>query len=156
MQIHKLIIGVGMFILFITAGLFIMFGSATDTDDSLFDSYDDVSSNIADINRSQFSRMEDGGEASAESIYNLTREQEEELIAQEVQEELGWEVLVVGPYRMIQRLPTYFKLIGIMTNDIAKILHIPTMFVDFFMFTILISIVAMIVYLLMRFQLRDD
>ena len=106
MQPHRFIIGIGLVALFITAGLSIMFGNTADLDDSFFEFYNDTSDNIVQIDRSKFSKMDSGGEASAEAVYNLTREQEEELIAQEVEEELGWEVLIVGPYRMIQRLPT--------------------------------------------------
>jgi len=155
MQPHKLFIGIAMVSLFITAGLFVMFGTASDSDDSLFDSYDDISSNIAEINRSKFSRMEQGGSASVESVYNKSSDQKEELIAQEVDEDLGWENLIIGPYRVIQRFTGYFSLLGIMVQDVAKILHIPQMFADFAMVAFLILIVFMIVYLIMRFQPRD-
>ena len=156
MQPHKFMIGIAMVSLFITAGLYVMFGTASDNKDSLFDNYSDISTNIQEINRSKFSKWEEDGEASQEAIYNLTKDQKEEMLAQDVEEELGWEVLIVGPYRMIQRLPTYFRIIGIMINDIAKILHLPPIFVDFAVFVVLVIIVTMIVYLLMRFQPRDD
>lgn len=155
MQPHNLIIGIAMVSLFITAGLFVMFGTASDTDDSLFDSYDDISSNIAEINRSKFSRIEQGS-ASIGSVYNESSDQKEELIAQEVQEELGWENLIIGPYRVIQRFIGYFSLLGIMVQDITKVLHIPQMFADFAMVAFLVLVVFMIVYLIMRFQPRND
>jgi len=154
MQPHKFIIGIAMVSLFITAGLFVMFGTATDSADSLFDEYDDISSNIAEINRSKFSRMEQGS-ASVESVYNESSDQKEELIAQEVEAELGWENLIIGPYRVIQRFIGYFGLLGIMVQDITKILHIPQMFADFAMIAFLVIVVFMIVYLIMRFQPRN-
>jgi len=156
MQPHKLLSGIAMFSLFITAGLYVMFGSVSDTEDSLFDGYDDISSNIASINRSKFNRMEQGGSAGIESVYNESSDQKEELIAQEVEDELGWENLIIGPYRVIQRFIGYFSLLGIMVQDITRILHIPPMFGDFAMVTFLIMVIFMIVYLIMRFQPRND
>jgi len=155
MQPHKLLIGIAMVSLFITAGLFVMFGTTTDTEDSLFDSYDDISSNIANINRSKFSRIEKGGSATTEAVYNVTNVQKDDL-DQEIDTTKEWNIGEIGVIKLIKRLFSYFSLMGIMVSDIGKILHIPEMFLDFAMVSLLITVVFMAAYFIYKFQLRND
>lgn len=153
-QPHKFIIGIALVSLFMGAGFLILFGDSEN--EGIYDNYEDISENIKSINKSQYSSIREGGEAGMESTFNISDDQRQELIATEVQQTSGWENIILGPYRVIQRFTSYFKLVGTMTNEFGRVLHIPTIFLDFTMIALGILVMFMMVYLIMRFQPRND
>lgn len=157
MQPHKFIIGIIMVSLFITGGLYVMFGTFADSDDSMADTYSGISERINEFNRTKFDSMDDeqGGASTSEGVYNISSTQEDDL-KEEIDQTAGWRVIDVGPVRAIRRLTQYYNLLDTMIEDIAKILHIPQFFVDFAVVSFLIIVLFMTAYFIMRFQPRNN
>jgi len=155
MQPHKILIGIAMVSLFITAGLFVMFGTAEDSEDGLFDSYADISERVNEFNRTKFEDIEEGGQSTGEAVYNISSIQKDDL-DEEIDTTKEWNIGEVGVIKLIMRLFSYFNLMGIMVSDIGKILHIPQMFLDFAMIIFLITLLFTMAYFIYKFQLRND
>jgi len=58
--------------------------------------------------------------------------------------------------KLIRRMRAYYNLLNTMIEDIAKILHIPAIFVDFAVVVFLVMVLFMGAYFIYRFQPRDD
>ena len=52
-------------------------------------------------------------------------------------------------------MPQYFKILGVMTQQIAKVIGIPAFIVNFFATIFTLIVIFMMVYMIFRFQPRS-
>ena len=157
MQPHKLIIGILMFSLFITGGIFVMFGDPAQPNDGIFDNYTDISTRANEFDRDKFVSMDStrGGQITPEAGYNISKLQEDDL-NEDIDQTTQWRIIDVGPVKVIRRMKQYYNLLNGVIEETAKILHIPEIFIDFAVVAFSIIIIFMVAYFIMRFQPRDN
>jgi len=155
MQPHKIILNIILFIFIIVGGLFVMFGNPDDSNDGIFDNYTDISDNIAGFERDKFSKIENE-EASISAIYNVSIEQKEDVEGTESSAEVEYPLSLTGAFRALKGTTKIFKIFGTIVGDIFKILHMPSWAYSFIIVGFLTIIVFILVYMVFRFQPRDD
>lgn len=87
-----------------------------------------------------------------DSMYNISQDQNDDVLGQEIDEEDPIDSAVTGSYSAIRLIYSTYDLIGNIIRDIASTLHIPAFFITFALTALTISIMFGIIYLFVRFR----
>jgi len=144
MRLDKLLIGLGMFLLFVTAGTFIMF--SPDADGRSFYSYYNIS-----VDETDFNTLPD----EINRVYNVSSEQKGDITEQDIEVTTGWESMLTGGYTALKTFLGSFTIAGEIIMAIGKILPIPDYFLSFAAICFMIIVTFTILYMLFRFMPRE-
>ena len=142
MRLDKLLIGIAIFVLFITGGLAIMFGFRNQS--GIFDDYnvnasDSYFSNITkDINE----------------VYDISKDVKADMIEKEISKEESWQDMVLGGYSAFKTYISTFGLAGRIITATTMVLGIPPFFAYFAMTIISLLVIFTIIYTIFRFMPR--
>jgi len=150
MQPEKIVINLLIFAVFVFGGIFIMYGNVTDPEAGLLQAYDVPKDNLASDLENLTSTKVIG-----QKVENLTSQQKTDT-GDQIDKSTFWRVIDVGPVRAIRRMYEYFSSVGILIMEIGTIFHIPSFFLDTMGFIMIVIVVFMVMYFLMKFQLRDN
>jgi len=150
MQPDKLIIGFLIFAAFIFGGIFIMYGDVNDPDAGILQAYDvpkdSLGSKLENLTKT---------EKVGQEVQNLTSQQKTDT-SDEFDTTAQWRVIDIGPVKAIRRMYSYFTSMNTLIAELALSFHVPKFIVDNIWFIILVAVTFMVIYFVMRFQLRND
>lgn len=146
MRPDKIMIAVGIFILFMVVGTgFLFSGRGTDEKGGLFVEYD------VDADDDNFRNLTQ----NISGIYDLSRDMQQGVLDEEVQASTGWENMIIGGYKAFELFVGIFGIIGRIIGNLFIILKVPAIFTQIGMAMLLITVVFIIIYMVFRFQPRD-
>lgn len=147
MRPDKMMIAVGIFILFVVVGTgFLFAGRGEDGDGGLFVTYNTSVDDAAFNNISQ----------NIGGLYNTSSGMQDSLVDQEIQAATGWESMVTGGYQAFRLFGEMFGIVGGIVGSIVNIMGIPPIFQQIGMVIMLITVIFIIIYMVFRFQPRND
>lgn len=140
MRLDKFLLAVGIFLLFITMGLGIMFGQGANK--GIYQDY-----NITADDSSFANIPSDFNEA-----YNISGEINDDFLERKIEDNTGWENMIIGGYAALKTYTKSFGLVGRIIVGIGRVLPIPPEFISFAMIAIGISVIFTFIYLVFRFM----
>jgi hypothetical protein len=147
MRPDKIMIAVGIFILFIAVGTGFLFLRPTiDESGGLFVEYD------VDASDSRFKNLT----SNVDALYNTSSEMKADVMEEELEASTGWENMVIGGYKAFRQFTDLFRIAGQVFSSIIIYIGIPPIFFQVGMGAFLITLIFIVIYMVFRFQPRDD
>lgn len=158
MRPDKLLIGIGVFTVFMILGFNIIFSQPPVNDDGLrigdgglLHTY---KKNITAQNQRIFGK--DNITLELDHLYNLSDNSRGSILNTESTQGVGgWEQLTNAGFSVMRLFSGSFQLVSQTLNFVALTLHIPAIVTSFIMLVMSIMVVFMIVFVIMRFMPRD-
>ena len=145
MRLDKILIGLGMFLLVITAGTYIMFSEDPVTKKSYYEFYDIV------VNDTKFNLLPD----NYSKIYEVSSEEKTAITEQDIDVDTGWESMLTGGYSALKTFLKSFSIAGEIIMGVGLAIGIPVFFLEFAAICFMIVVIFTIIYMLFRFMPRD-
>ena len=144
MRLDKLLIGLGMFLLFITAGTFIMF--SPDAEGDTFYTFYNIT-----VDESEFDLLPE----NISRIYGVSKDAKTDISEQDIEVASGWESMLTGGYSALKTFFTSFGIAGDIIMAVGKAIGIPSFFLEFAAICFMIIVIFTVIYMLFRFMPRD-
>lgn len=142
MRPDKFLVGLAIFVLFITSGLAVMFGFGNQT--GFFDNYN------VNVSESHFSNIT----KEIDEVYDISDEIKSDMVETEISKEESWQDMIKGAYSALKSYISTFSLAGKIITAITIELGIPPFIAYFVMAIISILVMFIIIYMVFRFMPR--
>ena len=147
MRPDKIMISVGVFILFCLVGYAFLFAGADDgTKGGLFIEYG------TDVDEEKFYNVTSG----VGGVYNISKDMNQAVLEEQLEAETGWENMIIGSYKAFKDFVGMFGVVAQMFGNVIIMLGVPPIFLQIGMTIFRIVVVFIFIYMIFRFMPRDN